>query len=341
MAIKSLLSEYNIKSSIINIPTKIKQIYKDQSVASIIDDILQQAEKEQGIKYFKDWNSYLQKFKEYNHVFGISKWNFTSKEEERYTQTNYQCLQTLDLPKEEFLKIADYSKQWVERILSGDLLYILKYLGKDEDSSKYIKAIRKNHKMVGDPAVQIYLKGLLNGFIKEMKLGGVWIPGAYKFLIPDLEAFMQHIGELNVTGCLKAGEFYAKGLRGEYVIDRNPHITASEHAILNAVNNDFTKEYCKHLENVCMLNYHDITDKRLNGSDKDGDGAIVSNDKYILSGIHRDLPIVIDIDDKITTLEAEYTKENIVQYTLMSLGSEVGEISNVATCYLNKKNNCA
>ncbi len=53
-AIKSLLSEYNIKSSIINIPTKINQIYKDQSIASIIDDILQQAEKEQGIKYFKE-----------------------------------------------------------------------------------------------------------------------------------------------------------------------------------------------------------------------------------------------------------------------------------------------
>ncbi len=53
-AIKSLLSERNIKSNIVNIPTKIKKIYKDQTIASIIDDILAQAQKEQGIKYFKE-----------------------------------------------------------------------------------------------------------------------------------------------------------------------------------------------------------------------------------------------------------------------------------------------
>lgn len=53
-AISSLLNEYGIKNKVVNIPTKIKKIYKDESIASIIDDILEQAEKEQGIKYFKE-----------------------------------------------------------------------------------------------------------------------------------------------------------------------------------------------------------------------------------------------------------------------------------------------
>ncbi len=53
-AIRSLLSERNMKSNIVNIPTKIKKIYKDQTIASIIDDILDQAQKEQGIKYLKE-----------------------------------------------------------------------------------------------------------------------------------------------------------------------------------------------------------------------------------------------------------------------------------------------
>lgn len=53
-AISSLLNEYRIKNKVVNIPTKIKKIYKDESIASIIDDILDQAEKDQGIKYFKE-----------------------------------------------------------------------------------------------------------------------------------------------------------------------------------------------------------------------------------------------------------------------------------------------
>lgn len=53
-AISSLLSEYGIKSSIVPIPTKIKKIYKDEAISAIVDDVLEQAEKDQGIKYFKE-----------------------------------------------------------------------------------------------------------------------------------------------------------------------------------------------------------------------------------------------------------------------------------------------
>lgn len=53
-AISSLLKEYEIKNSIVSIPTKITKIYKDEAINNIIDDILEQAEKEQGIKYFKE-----------------------------------------------------------------------------------------------------------------------------------------------------------------------------------------------------------------------------------------------------------------------------------------------
>lgn len=53
-AIISLLREYGIANNIVNISTRINKIYKDQSISSIIDDILDQAEQEQGIKFFKE-----------------------------------------------------------------------------------------------------------------------------------------------------------------------------------------------------------------------------------------------------------------------------------------------
>lgn len=55
-AIYSLLNEYGIKSNIVTIPTKIKQVYKDETIANIIDNILEQAEKDQNITYFKEMN---------------------------------------------------------------------------------------------------------------------------------------------------------------------------------------------------------------------------------------------------------------------------------------------
>lgn len=53
-AISSLLTEYGIKNKIVSIPTKINKIYKDEAISTIIDDILEQAEKDQGTKYFKE-----------------------------------------------------------------------------------------------------------------------------------------------------------------------------------------------------------------------------------------------------------------------------------------------
>lgn len=53
-AISSLLKEFKIKNEIVSIPTKITKIYKDEAISAIIDDILEQAEQEQGIKYFKE-----------------------------------------------------------------------------------------------------------------------------------------------------------------------------------------------------------------------------------------------------------------------------------------------
>jgi len=55
-AIKSLLGEAYIQGDICSIPTKIKKIYK-KDLSGIIDDILDQATKDQGVKYFKELNA--------------------------------------------------------------------------------------------------------------------------------------------------------------------------------------------------------------------------------------------------------------------------------------------
>jgi hypothetical protein len=50
-AIKKLLSQFNVKCSVPKIATKISKIYKGEVVSDIIKDILDQVEKETGVKY--------------------------------------------------------------------------------------------------------------------------------------------------------------------------------------------------------------------------------------------------------------------------------------------------
>lgn len=63
---------------------------------------------------------------------------------------------------------------------------------------------------------------------------------------------------------------------------------------------------------------------------------MVHNNNIFMKGIDNDLPITLDIQDKITAQEVAYTIENIIEFTKKSLDSRIGEISNCASSYQNK-----
>jgi hypothetical protein len=86
-----------------------------------------------GLKYFGDnkdgWNNYWRAFDEYNHCMVIAKWNKSAENENIFTRTNYQVLQTLDLEYDDFIKLADKTIEWVFDIVSGDLFKTYAFLG--------------------------------------------------------------------------------------------------------------------------------------------------------------------------------------------------------------------
>ena len=85
-----------------------------------------------------------------------------------------------------------------------------------------------------------------------------------------------------------------------------------------------------------MVNIKSLTPQRLNGADFDGDLVLVIDNKTMISGVDRNCPIVIDIDDKITALQEEYSQEGIYNLILRSINSLIGETQNYATTYHNK-----
>ena len=236
-----------------------------------------------GFSYFKkdgtsaDWDRYWDAFAKYEHCIGIAKWNFTADEEPVFTRANYQILQDLDMPYEDFRELATDSIEWADKVIEGDDLHTLCFLGLTADRctpvSPYAKAVLKNPAMLKEQSVRAYMIAMTRKYLDEMKCGKLWLRACFKFLVPDLIMMLQHIGGLPLTGSLEADEFFTRDAEGfyegEYLIERNPHICKSEHVILKAVAPEELVEYCGHLENVCMVNCKSVTAQRMNGADYD------------------------------------------------------------------------
>ena len=281
--IKGVTSEMDYESYYEEIGvTSIKDIWgQEYSVTRGSEPLIIMSESMyKGFKYFKkfgdarDWENYWLQFEKYNHCIGIAKWNFNIEEEPIYTRANYQILQDLNLDFDDFKNLARDSVEWIEKIINGDKLFTYCFLGltadKNNPSNNYTKAIMKNPEMLKEDGVRNYLISLVEKYRDKMKCGKL---SCFKFLCPDLIMFMQHVAGIeNPEGCLDEDEFYTFGKEGvydgEYLIERNPHISKSEHVILKAVSkNELINKYCSHLTNVAMINCKSITPQRLNGAD--------------------------------------------------------------------------
>lgn len=305
-----------------------------------------------GYKYFnltnthKDWEDYWVNFKKYQYCFGVAKWNFTIEEEPIYTRANYQILQDLELSQSDFAKLYQDSIDWINKVVYDNPFYTYCFLGlrydKQHALNDYVQSILYNSDMIKEESVRNYLISLFRKYVDDMKCGKIYLKSTFKFLCPDLIMFLQYLtdGIVPIEGSLQSDEFWSKGkngvYNGEYALERNPHLAQSEHAILKAVQNDDINRWCSHLTNVAMVNCNSILTARLSGADFDGDLVNVVNNKIFLKGINRDLPIVIDIEDKITSLEEDVTLDNQVKLVMRTLHSLIGETSNCATCYYNK-----
>lgn len=225
---------------------------------------------------YQDWERYLYLFKKYQHCLGVPKWNFTKQEEPIYTRGNYQILQDLNLDYEQFRSLADYTINWIDNIVNGDIRTTYCFLGMMWDlhnpQTDYVKSILKNPEMLKEKTVRENIIQQIEKYIDDSKCGKLYLKGTFKILAPDLIALLEHIGGMEVNGCLESNEFWQNSIfgehNGEYLIERNPHICRQEHTVLNAVTNNKIQKWLQHLSNVCMVNIKSLTPQRLNGADQ-------------------------------------------------------------------------
>jgi len=276
---------------------------------------------------YKDWGYYLENCKKNGYTWRIAKWTYSFEGEPSAVKYNYQHLQCLDMEFDDFIKLSDYSKKWIEKILEGDVTYLYTFLGLLGDSQKpsntYMKALLKNPKMVEDTMVKKYLNKLLKKNINQMKFGKIYmLNSAFKTAIPDIVLFLEYITNQEPKGILKEDEFYAVDIngvmQGEYFVGRNPKISRHENCKLKGSNYDILNKYAYHLSNTVMVNARSTIMARLQGFDFDGDQILLIPNKSITDSIDMSLPI------------------NIIDSTIKSFKSLIGEYSNYASSYNNR-----
>lgn len=307
---------------------------------------------------YRDFEEYLRACERFGHSLVVTRWNEQKTKEKVYTRANYQILQDLLLSREDFLSLAEYSKDWGQQITSGfdnavwnftGLTYKISDDGKvisPATSDPYFKAMLKNPAVLGDPHIRRHLQGLAAKYMDDFCCGKLWLRGAFKFILPDPIGLLQSMCGEEPDGCLKAGEMFSQNdvdgyFTGDCILERNPHIARSEHCVLKAIGNREPEllDYCGHLENVVIINSWDITLPRLSGADADGDIAFVMQGKdnqIFLKGIDRSLPTVINIDEKATAKEVRINSESLIEDFVFGADNRIGEYSNCATKWYNK-----
>lgn len=325
-----------------------------------------------GHKIFKEkygkyaWVEYMNTLRKYNFKLGISKYSHHIKNLNRYTRMNFQYLQCLDLWNSKYIdyyekqnigdydilnksndgkiiSLAKYTTSLFEKIIKGDKFYTYKFMGitdteSYEPESKYLEAALINDVMLKDPAVKQFIYRKLKKSIDEAKVGKIYCSGFYHTGVGDMIGYLQYaIGEEPV-GCLNERELYSANFEsGDIISFRSPLVDPSEVNKIRIVRNDILNKWFKHFkdQDVVMFNMYDVSAPQQGGADFDGDIFLLCDEPIIIDS-KIDKKIIIDIDDKTTAKAKPYTKENIIEYEVMTRDNRIGEITNSATSIENR-----
>ena len=318
-------------------------------------------------KYGNDaWIEYMNTVNKYQFKLGISKYSHHIKHLNKYTRMNFQYLQCLDLwnPKYidyytnkeigdydildaendgKIIKLAKYTTSLFEKIIKGDKFYTYKFMGiidtEDyEPESKYLEAALVNDVMLKDPAVKQFIYRKLKKSIDESKVGKIYCSGFYHTGVGDMIGYLQYALGLEPVGCLGERELYSANFEsGDCISFRSPLVDPSEVNKIKIVRNDIITKWFGYFkdQDVVMFNMYDISAPQQGGADFDGDIFFLCNEPIVIDS-KIDKHIILDIEDKVTAKAKPYTKENLIEYEVMTRDNRIGEITNVATSIENK-----
>ena len=256
MALNYTPSSFVVRTTFIKgnlVPFDFKQYARNNNIKTITDrygttyniediDVLLSESQFKMAKFYSSWEGYLSWHKMYGLKWGVARYN--KEFDDEYVLTNYQYLQVLNLDEDDIKGLISYTKEWIQKICSGDKLYALLYnVGVSNtdniDSiinacgSAFTKAIVKNPKLLQDKYVRAKIYSSIKESIRQAKLGRIWVKGNYQFMISDPIMQCRSALGLPMEGGIPANHVYSnfwhkRGKPTEVVCRRSPLTVASE-----------------------------------------------------------------------------------------------------------------
>lgn len=297
---------------------------------------------------YSSLESYLDNCSKNGYTFSVTKACPETLENER--NMNYQFLQSYEFTDEEIHQLISPTVNEIKDVLGGNIdktILFMKGAVADENFSlneaDYVtQALMINPKMINDPFVINRINYLIKKKIDDAKIGVIKVHGNYAAISGDPFALCQHIFKCNVEndeyGLLAAGEIYSKywvddGAE-QIVCFRAPMSCHNNIRIMNVVNDREKAYWYQYMTTVNILNCHDTVTAAENGSDKDGD-CFITTDNPILIKNTRPTKTIMCVQKN--AVKSVITEENLVQANKNGFGEDIGKITNRITSMFDVK----
>ncbi len=247
-------------------------------------------------KYYKNWDEYKQKYKEYGCEFG--KCNIDDMFDD--STLSYQMLQTLtDVTESELKNICNKTKTKIWRI-SNNIDTMQRVFGANKTNTHknpFQKCLSIYPELLQDVYTKNTLKDIRDSLEKKAWSGKLDIYGKYTFVLPDLFAFCEYLfkNKENPKGLLDNGEVYCKLFKNEEKLDclRSPSLYR-EHLIRKNVCKTNAKAVEWFKTRGVYIGVHDLASKLLQ-YDNDGDKLLVIGDDYFVDIAERNMQGIVPL----------------------------------------------
>ena len=296
-------------------------------------------------KKYSSWLEYTYYHRKFGHIYGIARVN--KKENNFLTPLNYQYIQSNNFTEDSIKDIADFSINWVKKIMTGDKLYTMLFLIGDQGDSDYSdienkmnscipKVLMYNDSILNDSYIRQKINNMIDNRVNQIKIGKIFVEGSYDFAIPDLYALCEHAFGLEVKGLLKEKESWNKRWvdKGTKVVSmqRSPLVAPSENQLRYISLDSKCNEWFSYIQSGMIMSIWDSGMMRCSDADYDGDIVLSSDNKYLIDAIDDNLcPITYE---KKKAKEQRLNFNSFANMDSRSFNSKIGFITNLASTFI-------
>ena len=223
-------------------------------------------------KRYSSWQEYMFYFTKYKHQFGVAR--PSKKRNDFVTTLNYQYIQSNDYTEERIKGLADFTVDWLRKIMSGDKLYTELFLIGCQDEDKEYDAVERkvdsaiarvlmyDDSILNDAYVRQKINQMIDKKVRLAKIGKLYVEGSYDFAIPDPYAFMEHAFGLPVHGILQPGESWNKRwvdkCADKVAMMRSPLVAPAENQVRTINHTEKAKDWYQYIYSGNIMSIWDM-----------------------------------------------------------------------------------